>query len=69
MPGEVQEGIHSHSVHVDKMGNCVLRCPASECSQDSLRFEIMNADLDIDMSDKLKALVTDPAYWKGVAAF
>ena len=29
----------------------------------------MNADLDIDKSDKLKALVTDPAYWKGVAAF
>ena len=29
----------------------------------------MNADLDIDMCDKLKQLVTDPAYWKGVAAF
>ena len=29
----------------------------------------MNADLGIDMCDKLKQLVTDPAYWKGVAAF
>jgi hypothetical protein len=35
----------------------------------SLPGEILNADLDIDMCDKLKALVTDPAYWKGVAAF
>ena len=35
----------------------------------SLPGEIMNADLDIDMCDKLKQLVTDPAYWKGVAAF
>ena len=35
----------------------------------SLPGEIMNADLNIDMCDKLKQLVTDPAYWKGVAAF
>jgi hypothetical protein len=35
----------------------------------SLPGEIMNADLDIDMCDKLKQLVTDPAHWKGVAAF
>jgi hypothetical protein len=27
----------------------------------------MNSDLDIDISDKFKQLVTDPAYWKGVA--
>ncbi|KAI2489042.1 hypothetical protein MHU86_25551 [Fragilaria crotonensis] len=35
----------------------------------SLPGEIMNSDLDIDMTDKLKTLVTDPTYWKGVAAF
>jgi hypothetical protein len=27
----------------------------------------MNSDLDIDISDKFKQLVTDPAYWKEVA--
>lgn len=35
----------------------------------SLPGEILNGDLDIDMCEKLKQLVTDPAYWKGVAAF
>lgn len=34
----------------------------------ALPGEIMNSDLDIDISDKFKQLVTDPAYWKGVAA-
>jgi hypothetical protein len=35
----------------------------------SLPGESMNEDLDIDMCNRLKQLVTDPAYWKGVAAF
>jgi hypothetical protein len=35
----------------------------------SLPGKILNSDLDIDMCDKLKTLVTDPVYWKGVAAF
>ncbi|RHY18354.1 hypothetical protein DYB32_010394 [Aphanomyces invadans] len=30
--------------------------------------EILNADLDIDISDDLYMLLTDPAYWRGVAA-
>ncbi len=30
--------------------------------------EILNADYDIDISDELKALVTDQSYWKGVSA-
>jgi len=34
----------------------------------ALPGKVFNADLDIDISDELKALVTDPAYWKGVAA-
>jgi hypothetical protein len=34
----------------------------------TLPSEILNAELDIDTCDKLKALVTDPAYWKGVTA-
>jgi hypothetical protein len=36
-------------------------CPA-------LPGEILNAEINIDLCDELKALVTDPAYWKGVAA-
>ena len=35
----------------------------------SLPGEIMNSDLDINMTDKLKTLVTDRTYWKGVVAF
>ena len=34
----------------------------------ALPSEILNSDLDIDISDKLKQLLTDPLYWKGVAA-
>jgi hypothetical protein len=34
----------------------------------TLPGEIMHAELDIDICDELKALVTDPAYWKGVIA-
>lgn len=35
----------------------------------ALPEEILNSDLDIDtMCDKLKQLVTDPVYWKGVTA-
>jgi len=34
----------------------------------TLPGEILNAKLDIDICDGLKALVTNPAYWKGVAA-
>ena len=35
----------------------------------SLPGEILNADLNIVICDKLKALITDPAYWKDVASF
>ncbi len=34
----------------------------------SLPSEILNANYDIDISDELKALVTDQSYWKGVSA-
>jgi hypothetical protein len=34
----------------------------------SLPGEILNADYDIDISNELKALVTDQSYWKGVSA-
>ena len=34
----------------------------------SLPGEILNSDLDIDMSEDLKQLVTDPACWKCVAS-
>jgi hypothetical protein len=34
----------------------------------TLPGEILNAKLNIDICDELKVLVTDPAYWKGVAA-
>ena len=34
----------------------------------ALPSEILNSDLDIDIPDKLKQLLTDPLYWKGVAA-
>jgi hypothetical protein len=33
-----------------------------------LPSEILNTKLDIDICDELKALVTNPAYWKGVVA-
>ncbi len=33
----------------------------------ALLGEILNTKLDIDVCNELKALVTDPAYWKGVA--
>jgi len=45
------------------------RASAVKTACASLPGEILNSDLDIDMCDKLKTLVTDPAYWKGVAAF
>jgi hypothetical protein len=45
------------------------RATAVKAACASLPGEIMNGDLDIDMCDKLKQLVTDPSYWKGVAAF
>jgi hypothetical protein len=34
----------------------------------ALPSEILNSDLDIDICDKLKQLLTDQTYWKGVAA-
>ena len=34
----------------------------------ALPSEILNSDLDINVSDQLKRQVTDPMYWKGVAA-
>jgi hypothetical protein len=34
----------------------------------ALPSEILNSDLDIDICDQLKHQVTDPTYWKGVAA-
>lgn len=34
----------------------------------ALPGEILNSDLDIDMCENLKKLVTDPAYWKRVAS-
>lgn len=34
----------------------------------ALPREILNSDLDIDMSESLKQLVTDPAYWKRVSS-
>jgi hypothetical protein len=33
-----------------------------------LPSEILKVELDIDICDELKALVTDPAYWKGITA-
>jgi hypothetical protein len=33
----------------------------------TLPSEILNVELDIDICDKLKTLVTDPTYWKGIA--
>jgi hypothetical protein len=34
----------------------------------ALPSEIVNSDLDIDICDKLKQLLTDPLFWKGAAA-
>jgi hypothetical protein len=34
----------------------------------ALPSEIVHSDLDIDIPDKLKQLLTDPLYWKGVSA-
>jgi hypothetical protein len=34
----------------------------------ALPSKILNSDLDINISDQLKRQVTDPMYWKGVAA-
>ncbi len=34
----------------------------------ALPGEILNTELDIDICNELKALVTDPTYWKGVDA-
>jgi hypothetical protein len=45
------------------------RATAVKAACPSLPGEILNGDLDIDMFKKLKQLVTDPSYWKGVAAF
>jgi hypothetical protein len=34
----------------------------------ALSGEILNSDLDINMCENLKMLVTDPAYWKRMAS-
>ena len=44
------------------------RATAVKAACASLPGEILNSDLDIDMSEDLKQLVTDPAYWKRVAS-
>jgi hypothetical protein len=46
----------------------VQRASTVKATCTTLISEILNAKLDIDICDELKALVTDPAYWKGVAA-
>jgi hypothetical protein len=44
------------------------RATAVKAACAALPGEILNSDLDIDISENLKMLVTDPAYWKRVAS-
>ena len=68
---EVQDNVWAHPFHKSRWGTIYYtaqHATAVIAACASLPGEILNSDLDINMSEDLKHLVTDPVHWKRMAS-